>query len=489
MPGVLRKFDVRFLRQGIHGLRATFVGRGVVEISDDVVTLSGKKRAVFGFRRAATERIPFEKVVDVSRMGTSVRFAVRGLEPGPGTVAFSATNDDDAMAIAAQLPATETPGAALEREEAMDFGMRLGRATPRAPVGPTLIAMNVIVFAIMVASGVHAFAPKTPELVAWGANFAPLTTDGQGWRLLTAAFLHGGLIHLALNMYALFALGPIVERLYGNVSFLWIYLFSALLGSAGSIFWKQDVVSVGASGAVFGVYGALLAYLLAQRGSVPGSILQGLMVSTLTFVGYNLVFGFAGTGIDNAAHLGGLIGGFGMGYVVARPLGPAARRATSGSRFVAGLAVGAIVLLVALALVPESARAFRQDAAFREEAARFADEEQKLIGEFNQIVKDWKERSLDDRTVADRVAPLVPRWAGAHARLSALTLDDDRPLKKRHTLLVRYVGLRRDQFATLVAALRARDAAKFEEFQRVRAAADGALKELNAAAGARSREN
>jgi rhomboid protease GluP len=484
MPSESTRFSVRFLRPEGRLMARALVGRGTVDISGDTLVLTGTRRPLFGFGEAVTLRLALADVANVDRTGTIVRFAVPA-PAAPGTretVSLSAASESDAVALEARLPQTETADAVQEREEHVSFAVRLGQATPRAPVGPVLIALNVGVFVLMAASGVAVFEPKTSDLVVWGANFAPLTTDGQWWRLLTAAFLHGGVLHLALNMWALFTLTAIVERVYGNVSFLWLYLFSALAGSAASILWKQNVVSVGASGAVFGVYGGLLAYLVVQRGSMPASILQQLYMSTLPFVGYNLVYGFVGKGIDNAAHVGGLIGGFVMGAVLARPLARDARRAMRVSRLGAGLVIGALLLAGVLALVPDSARGYRQEQSFRAEVARFADEEGALNAEFNRLVKERQNRAIDDRALADRLTPVAQRWAAAHARMSALEADADAPWKKRHELLVRYIGLRRDTYRMLVDALGSNDPQKFDEFQRLRAAADGALKEINAAA-------
>ena len=482
MPSDATPFAVQFLRpRGL--LNAAFVGQGLVEITGDSVVLTGMKRALIGFGTSATARYALAEVANVERQGRIVRFVVplRGAaRPMTETIALQAASEDAAGTLAARLPETVTIDVAQTRNEHSDFAEQLFSATPRAPVGPVLIALNIVVFALMALNGVAVLDPKTSDLLAWGANYAPLTTDGQWWRLLTAAFLHGGVLHLGLNMWALYVLAPVVERVYGNAFFLIVYLFSALAGSAASILWKQHVVSVGASGAVFGVYGALLVYLVVQKGSLPSSVLQQLYASALPFVGYNLVYGFIGTGIDNAAHVGGLLGGLLMGAVLARPLAPVARRAMRWPRLAVGIALGALALFAMLYLVPDSFTVYRQEQAFHAELARFTGEERILNEQLSRALRERQSRTIDDRQTVERLVPIVQRWAAAHARLTALPMDDKTPSKTKHRLLIQYTGLRRAEYAALVDALRANDRGKVDEFQRLRAAADDVLKELNA---------
>ena len=111
--------------------------------------------------------------------------------------------------------------------------------------------------------------PNPAVHIRFGSNFGPLTWTGEEWRLLTSAFLHFGLIHIALNMFALYQGGGLVERLFGSTRFAVIYLLSALSGSVASGWWDPLRNSAGASGAIFGVYGALLAFLAVRRADIP----------------------------------------------------------------------------------------------------------------------------------------------------------------------------------------------------------------------------
>jgi rhomboid protease GluP len=163
-------------------------------------------------------------------------------------------------------------------------------------------------------------SPSTMGLINWGANYGPKTASGEWWRLLTCTFMHIGFVHVAMNMAVLWDIGRIVEKMTGNFGFFAGYLISGLGGSIASLVWNPAVLSAGASGAVFGVFGMLLGFLVRDRGSVPPDVLKHLQKSAVVFIGYNVLFGLSKSGIDNAAHVGGLITGFGCGLALAYPL-------------------------------------------------------------------------------------------------------------------------------------------------------------------------
>jgi membrane associated rhomboid family serine protease len=184
-------------------------------------------------------------------------------------------------------------------------------------ITPILINLNLIVFIAMVIAGFGFVSFKGEALLNWGANYRPETTDGQWWRLLTNIFMHGGLMHILANMYGLLFVGIFLEPLLGKTKYLLIYLTTGIIASVTSIWWYEATVSVGASGAIFGLYGFFLATLLFKV--FPPDFGKAFLVSTLVFVGFNLIMGLAG-GIDNAAHIGGLISGFLIGLVMSKQL-------------------------------------------------------------------------------------------------------------------------------------------------------------------------
>jgi rhomboid protease GluP len=179
-------------------------------------------------------------------------------------------------------------------------------------ITPLLVDINFVVFILMVISGVGFLNPDTESLVNWGANFRPSTLDGQWWRLVTNFFIHIGFIHLLFNMYALLYIGIILEPFLGALRFATAYMLCGILASLNSLYWHDLTISAGASGAIFGMYGIFLALLTTNM--IEKTKRKALLISIAIFVFYNLANGLKG-GIDNSAHLGGLISGIIAGYV------------------------------------------------------------------------------------------------------------------------------------------------------------------------------
>lgn len=177
-------------------------------------------------------------------------------------------------------------------------------------ITPILIYINIGIFLIMAFAGFGFISFNAQDLIDWGGNYRPVTTNGQWWRLLTNTLLHGGLMHVLTNMYGLLFVGIFLEPLLGRKKYLIIYLSTGVLASCASLWWYDATVSVGASGAIFGLYGLFLALLLTKV--FPADFGKAFLASTLVFIGYNLLMGLAG-GIDNAAHIGGLVSGFIIG--------------------------------------------------------------------------------------------------------------------------------------------------------------------------------
>lgn len=222
----------------------------------------------------------------------------------------------------------------------------------RPVVMPVIIAINLAVFAWMLVSGVSAMTPQTIEIVDWGGNIAGLTLSGDWWRLGTSMFVHIGILHIAMNMIVLWDGGRIVEKMIGHWAFLAMYLTSGLVGSVVSLLWNDNVVSAGASGAVFGVFGCLLALLIRDCELLPKSVRNRLAKGAVFFMGYNFLFGLGAEGIDLGAHVGGFLAGIVCGFIV--DLGVNRERPGTRSALVAGL--GVIAVVFALTAVPKPNR-------------------------------------------------------------------------------------------------------------------------------------
>ncbi|HEX5052853.1 MAG TPA: rhomboid family intramembrane serine protease [Planctomycetota bacterium] len=203
-----------------------------------------------------------------------------------------------------------TTRARRHRASAAAFVTRLAEGMPTPWVTWSIVAINVVVYAAMVAAGASPMSPSIEQLMTWGADFGPATMDGEWWRLVTNTFVHIGAVHLALNLWCLWGAGCLVERLVGHGTFLTLYVFAAVVGSLTSIAWAPEIVSAGASGAVFGTFGALYACSRALRRTVPDGLFEDLRLRVALFVGYNILYGLRNPAIDQAAHAGGLVAGF-----------------------------------------------------------------------------------------------------------------------------------------------------------------------------------
>ena len=182
-----------------------------------------------------------------------------------------------------------------------------------------LVGVNFAVFLAMVLTGVSPVNPNIPQLLKWGANWGPLSLHGQPWRVLTSNYVHIGILHIALNMWCLWNLGGLAELIFGGWTLLLTYTLCGLAGSIASLWWHPMVVGAGASGAIFGLAGALIAALYLGKLPFPRQAFHRTLRSLLAFAGYNLLFGVFGP-IDNSAHIGGLVMGLALGAIIGQVL-------------------------------------------------------------------------------------------------------------------------------------------------------------------------
>ena len=222
-------------------------------------------------------------------------------------------------------------------------GTESGSTPQRALITHVLVIACVVVFASMALRQLSSAHPSSEQLLLrWGANFGPLTLAGQWWRLLTSVFIHLGLLHLAVNMWCLWDLGSFAERIYGRATFLMIYLMSGVAGAMCSILWRPFAVEAGASGAIFGLAGALIASFFFGHLPFPRTSAKAALLGVIAFTAYNLFAGLFSKATGNAAHLGGLVSGFLLGLLIART----SLRKT--------LAVGALSILLGCGLLAET---------------------------------------------------------------------------------------------------------------------------------------
>jgi rhomboid protease GluP len=182
----------------------------------------------------------------------------------------------------------------------------------------TIIILNVIVYLISAFYSQSIAEMDMQVLVDLGALYGPLTVlKGEWWRLGTAMFLHGSMIHLLMNMFSLYLIGRGAEMYFDTKSYISIYIFSGLIGGLVSLYVHPASVGVGASGAIFGVFGALAGFFLAHRDKIETHS-KAFMKDFGMIIGINLVIGFSIESVDVSAHIGGLVVGFIGGFMLSK---------------------------------------------------------------------------------------------------------------------------------------------------------------------------
>jgi membrane associated rhomboid family serine protease len=232
-----------------------------------------------------------------------------------------------AAPVGFQCPECVAGAAAQTRQATTIAG---GALIGRPMVTYTLIGINLAVFLVQFTVGINAVAG---DYGMWPVGIA---VGGEWWRLVTAAFLHGSFLHIAFNMYVLFALGPTLERILGHSRYLILYVLAAIGGGVASyVFSDMRTVSVGASGAIFGLMGALV---------VAGRRLRYDVTQVLVLLGINVVIGFIASGVDWRAHLGGLVTGALVAAIMVLP-SPRHRMAVQVGGILALLGVMAVLVM------------------------------------------------------------------------------------------------------------------------------------------------
>lgn len=202
-----------------------------------------------------------------------------------------------------------------------DFEADLRAAHPGLAATESIILLNVAVFLLMSAThGWKLGGFDSTTLLRWGAENGRTLYQGQWWRLLSAMFLHMNIVHLALNMFVAYQVGKTVERLYGSLDFVALYLFSGVAGFFISLLIHPELTVVGASGAIFGLYGGLFIFLLEEEKDFASDVRQYLRSGAAGFCIYNLFYGLRAPNVDVSAHVGGLLGGLCMGLLLVRPM-------------------------------------------------------------------------------------------------------------------------------------------------------------------------
>jgi rhomboid protease GluP len=456
-----------------------WVGAGRVEIDDNLVRIAGSRKRPFWFGKDESHEIPRAEIINVSQAGKGVRFEVHSPLGEMRFVRFVAANDAQASNIVALLPREQTPAFEAKQAELLAFHARLDRLSPRAPVTPVIVAINLAVFVAMCLGGADIINPDGKVAIQWGSDYGPLTLGGQWWRLLTSTFIHFGILHIALNMWALYQSGRTAERLFGSFRYAVLYLFAGVAGSIASLLWNPLVNGAGASGAIFGVFGGLLAFVINRRNNVPQAVMAEQRNSTLAFAAYSLFYGFVHAGIDNAAHIGGLIGGFGMGLLLARPLDEASRAKAGLGRFAGAVAAGVLVLgIVAWPLLHPSVKTMGR-MQFQQVLHTFGEHEADAIKATNTLASTAKQGRVSKAAyLAELNTDVLPKWDALYNEVAMIELTPDDVSYPFQQALLSYLDSRRKALRLYGEAVDSGDDAVAEQAKAAAQDASRALEEL-----------
>jgi rhomboid protease GluP len=297
-----------------------------------------------------------------------------------------------------------------------------------------IAALNIIVFILMVAGGANVISPDMQTLIDWGANYRLVTLDGQPWRLLTATFLHIGLIHLLMNLYGLLFIGYALEPYLGPIRFAAAYLMCGILASLTSLAMHDNTVSAGASGAIFGMFGLYLALLLSKTISTADS--KRTVMNMLVLIGYNLIYGFK-DGIDNAAHVGGLLTGFLIGLLCKSDLVKEEDYLRGYMNLCISGAVVIIISWIGLSSIPNNVK------YYLDQMKIFSIRENEAVAAYNNLSLDGsKEDILYD--INERGIYYWEENVNLLNDLEKISLPD--PIVERNKQLKKYCNLRIDSY-------------------------------------------
>jgi rhomboid protease GluP len=332
-----------------------------------------------------------------------------------------------------------------------------------------IIAINVLVFVLMLLSGVHIMQPLTADIVKWGGNQYDLTLNGEWWRLLTSMFEHIGIFHLLLNMYALYSLAVYLEPMLGKLRFTAGYLSTGIFAGLASLWWHSgsNTVSAGASGAIFGMYGIMLALLLTNL--IPKQVRQALLQSILLFVAYNIFYGLRpGSGIDNSAHIGGFISGLAVGILFYFSLGK--NETKNKANLFASVALIAAIL-AAYTVIDKHEE--NDNGKFYKAQVEFSQIEDKAL----EVYRDDK---LTDKQKEEMLRNIsLVEWKKGEALFNSISEDKlTGEKRKEYSLLKEYCRLRREYVELQLKSISGQEV-NFAELNNINNRVAEIIKELN----------
>ena len=452
-------YPVTYQEKGGAAYNVDLRGEGILTLglAERTCVFSGKQRKVLGKPVEMTVR--FDEIVNVGWAGRKVVFDRKTSRGKTKPFLFYCETEEAARTVAARLPADKDEEFAATETFAGKLHSLPGGTGVSSPTN-VIIGANFVVYAIMGVLGAGWFEVDDVTVYwRYGANNGAVTTNGEWWRLVSSMFLHYGVLHLLLNMWALFQIGHLLERLLGRTMFTLAYFGSGVIGSLATLIWNGDRVwSAGASGAVFGAYGMLGGYILRERRAIPRSVVQPLLKSTLMFAAYNLLFGLAHPGIDNAAHIGGLLGGVLLAWTMAMPIDREARVRLATGRFLAGMAAAASVIAIGVAASPRFNYNWNEEYAWEQALKEPLAREAGILAQQKDALEAFQSSGGTHaeliRWVNDEAVPFYEEWA---AELAAMTITAGTETDERRDRLVQLMRSKIENYRQLIADVQAGD--------------------------------
>ena len=316
-----------------------------------------------------------------------------------------------------------------------------------------LIFVNISVFIAMLINGAGLWHSPNNIQLMWGANFGPATQDGQWWRLASAMFLHFGLVHLALNCFSLWEVGQLTERMYGKLSLISIYFSSGLFGNLFSLVMQGNVaVSGGASGAIFGLYAALIIFLWREKSHIAGVEFRWLFWGASGLAAATILLGFVIPGIDNAAHIGGFFAGGLTSIIFSQSVWTKAF-----SKNIILAASFAMIFFITLLIknIPTPKYRWSQELLLRNEINQFLYEDQSINRSWLDILNKNKQGLANSSDLAGQIdSAIVNRYDESFEKLSKLPANPNLPSAKQLENILQYAEQRKQESKTIADKLR-----------------------------------
>lgn len=432
-------------------------GAGVLRIEPDAIEVQGRCGDA-GRGEATTLRFAKTDLIDTRRNGNHIGFKVRARDAGEPErwMSFYTRSKDVAHDIEAALPlrpsrAAPPPSSSAAPEHA-------AQRVPRQPwVVPALMVAMIAMFVVTLRHGGGWFEMDPLVHVRMGSNLGELTSRGDWWRLFSGVLLHAGVLHLALNLWALFELGRAAERRLGAVATMLVLLVGATAGHVASLAWSADAHAVGASGAVLGLAGALAA-------ASPDGLRTLWTTHRIVLVAFgvgSLLLAFTLPGVDPVALLAGGVAGVLIGAILKRiAVGGFARR--RAERVVVALLVPVVLATIALPVLHRT-RLIHHERTFERGVATLAREQSTLDAGMQSIIETLRSGRYSVAEVVQGLESQHRAWGALNAQFTRLPLEPRAHYAELHGQLQHYTSLRSRAAQALAASLRTRDEIRARE--------------------------